>query len=85
MMHLDFSILIDAAPYLLKGLFFTLQITLVGFLGGIFFGSLLAIARLSTNRVYSTLASVYVTVMRSLPLILVLFLKGREKKLGGEA
>ena len=73
MIHLDFSILIDAAPYLLKGLFFTLQITLVGFLGGIFFGSLLAIARLSPNRVYSGLASFYVTVMRSLPLILVLF------------
>jgi len=49
------------------------QITLVGVTGGIVFGSLLAIARLSRNRIISTLATSYVNLMRSIPLILVIF------------
>jgi glutamate/aspartate transport system permease protein len=52
---------------------FTLQITLVGVAGGIVFGSLLAVARLSSNRLLSTLATTYVNLMRSIPLILVIF------------
>lgn len=46
-MMVDLSVLAGAAPFLLKGLWFTLQITLVGVSGGIVFGSLLAVARLS--------------------------------------
>jgi glutamate/aspartate transport system permease protein len=60
-------------PFLLTGLLFTLQITLVGVAGGIVFGSLLAVARLSSNRLLSTLATTYVNLMRSIPLILVIF------------
>lgn len=73
MSSLDFSVVLTAWPYLLQGFWFTVQITLVGFVGGIVFGSLLAVARLSPNRVISTLATGYVTIMRSLPLILVIF------------
>jgi glutamate/aspartate transport system permease protein len=64
---------VSAAPFLLTGLLFTLQITLVGVAGGIVFGSLLAVARLSQNRLLSTLATTYVNLMRSIPLILVIF------------
>ena len=72
-MTVDLSALASAVPFLLKGLWFTLQITLVGVSGGIVFGSLLAIARLSQNRLLSTLATAYVNLMRSIPLILVIF------------
>ena len=72
-MTVDLSALANAVPFLLKGLWFTLQITLVGVSGGIVFGSLLAIARLSQNRLLSTLATAYVNLMRSIPLILVIF------------
>ena len=72
-MMVDFSAIASAAPFLLTGLLFTLQITLVGVAGGILFGSLLAVARLSPNRLLSTLATTYVNLMRSIPLILVIF------------
>ncbi|MGD0847911.1 amino acid ABC transporter permease [Bradyrhizobium sp.] len=72
-MTVDLAALVNAFPFLLKGLWFTLQITLVGVCGGIVFGSLLAIARLSQNRLLSTLATAYVNLMRSIPLILVIF------------
>jgi glutamate/aspartate transport system permease protein len=72
-MTVDLSALASAFPFLMKGLWFTLQITLVGVTGGIVFGSMLAIARLSQNRLLSTLATAYVNLMRSIPLILVIF------------
>jgi glutamate/aspartate transport system permease protein len=72
-MMIDLSAIASAAPFLLTGLLFTLQITLVGVAGGIVFGSLLAVARLSPNRLLSTLATTYVNLMRSIPLILVIF------------
>jgi glutamate/aspartate transport system permease protein len=60
-------------PFLMKGLLFTVQITLVGVTGGVVFGSLLAVARLSQNRILSALSGAYVNLMRSIPLILVIF------------
>jgi glutamate/aspartate transport system permease protein len=72
-MMVDLSAITSVVPFLLTGLLFTLQITLVGVAGGILFGSLLAVARLSPNRLLSALATVYVNLMRSIPLILVIF------------
>ena len=72
-MMVDLSAIVSAWPYLMQGLWFTLQITLVGVAGGIVFGSLLAIARLSHHRLVATLATAYINLMRSIPLILVIF------------
>jgi glutamate/aspartate transport system permease protein len=72
-MKVDLSAIAAAMPFLLKGLMFTVQITLVGVTGGIILGSLLSVARLSHNRIASALAGAYVTLMRSIPLILVIF------------
>ena len=65
-MMVDLSAIASAAPFLLTGLWFTIKITLVGVAGGIVFGSLLAVARLSNNRLLSTLATVYINLMRSI-------------------
>jgi glutamate/aspartate transport system permease protein len=72
-MMVDLSAIASAVPFLLTGLWFTIQITVVGVAGGIVFGSLLAVARLSPNRLLSTLATSYVNLMRAIPLILVIF------------
>jgi glutamate/aspartate transport system permease protein len=72
-MMVDLSAIATAMPFLMKGLLFTVQITLVGVTGGVVFGSLLAVARLSQNRILSALAGAYVNLMRSIPLILVIF------------
>ena len=46
-MHLDFSIIANSLPYLWQGFQYTVQLTVIAALGGLFFGTLLALARLS--------------------------------------
>ena len=72
-MTFDLATVVGAWPFLLRGLWFTFEITLIGLIGGIVFGSLLAVARLSRSKVLSGLATGYVNLMRAIPLILVIF------------
>ena len=70
---LDFEVIGRSLPYLLKGLQYTVQLTAVAALGGTFFGTLLAMARLSSFRPVALAAAGYVNLMRSIPLLLVIF------------
>ncbi len=63
----------DSAALLWSGMQLSLLLVLIGSAGGLAGGLLLAIARLSRFRLLSVPAMAYVTVMRSVPLILVLF------------
>ncbi|HSD89183.1 MAG TPA: amino acid ABC transporter permease [Kofleriaceae bacterium] len=72
-MNLDFDVIGRSLPYLWKGFLYTVQLTAIASLGGLFFGTLLALARLSASRVLSNVAAGYVNLMRSIPLVLVLF------------
>jgi len=58
--------------FLIKGLLFSIQLTLVATLGGIIFGTLLALMRLSKYRVLILIATWYVNIMRSIPLVMVI-------------
>src|SRR3954467_3701637 len=70
----DFDVIERSLPYLFKvGMTFTLTLTLLAMAGGIFFGTLLAMMRLGRFRVLSLGAGAYVNVIRSLPLVLVIF------------
>jgi glutamate/aspartate transport system permease protein len=73
MSDLDFDVIARTWPYLLSGLRYTVQLTCVATAGGIFFGTLLAMARLSTFKPLALLAAGYVNLMRSIPLLLVIF------------
>ncbi len=73
MADLDFEIITRTWPYLLAGLQYTLQLTVVAAFGGVIFGTLLAMARLSSNKTLSLVAAAYVNLMRSIPLLLVIF------------
>ena len=70
---LDFGVIERALPYLLSGLQYTVQLTLAAALGGTVFGTLLAMARLSSFKPLALAAAGYVNLMRSLPLLLVIF------------
>jgi len=70
---LDFSVVVGALPYLWKGFRYTLELTATAAAGGLFFGTLLAMARLSSIRPLAWLAAGYVNLMRSVPLVLVIF------------
>ena len=72
-MNLDFSVITQSLPYLWKGMQYTLQLTATSAIGGLVFGTLLALARLSSIRWLSNTAAGYVNLMRSIPLVLVIF------------
>lgn len=60
------------SQYILKGLYFSLYLTVIATLGGIFFGTLLAMMRLSGSKWLQVPATIYVNGMRSIPLVMVI-------------
>ena len=72
-MNLDFSVVANSLPYLWKGFQYTVQLTVTSAIGGLFFGTLLALARLSSWKPLAMVAAGYVNLMRSIPLVLVIF------------
>jgi len=69
---MDFSAILPALPGLWEGMLTTLQLMLLGVLGGVLLGTLLAVMRLSHNRLLANLAATYVNYFRSIPLLLVI-------------
>ena len=74
MLNLDFSILNWnlIQGFILKGLWFSITLTIVATLGGIFFGTILALMRLSGKKWLDAPAAFYVNGMRSIPLVMVI-------------
>ena len=58
--------------FILKGLMFSVTLTVIATLGGIFFGTLLALMRLSGKQWLIMPATIYVNGMRSIPLVMVI-------------
>src|SRR5512147_29119 len=70
----DFDVIQRSFVYLFRdGMTFTLTLTALAMTGGIIFGTLLAMMRLSSFAPLSAFAGGYVNLMRSLPLVLVIF------------
>lgn len=70
----DFDVIIRSLPYLFyEGMRFTLLLTALATIGGLVLGTLLALMRLSSLKILSAVAGGYVNLMRSLPLVLVIF------------
>jgi len=70
----DWDVIRRSLPYLFReGMTFTVTLTLLAMTGGIIFGTLLAMMRLSSFKPVSLVAGVYVNLMRSVPLVLVIF------------
>ncbi len=73
-MNLDFSFLTwdVLSSFVLKGLVFSFQLTLIGMVGGIVLGTALALMRLSGKKWLEVPAAAYVNTMRSIPLVMVI-------------
>jgi glutamate/aspartate transport system permease protein len=70
----DFDVIRRSVGYLFReGMTFTVTLTLMAMTGGIIFGTLLAMMRLSSFRPLSMISGAYVNLMRSIPLVLVIF------------
>jgi len=73
-LNLDFGF-INASliqAFILKGLLFSLQLTVVAMLGGIALGTILALMRLSGKPWLVMPAAAYVNTLRSIPLVMVI-------------
>ena len=60
------------SSFVLKGLYFSVILTVIATLGGILLGTLLALMRLSGRKWLMAPATVYVNGMRSIPLVMVI-------------
>ena len=68
----DWTSIPGALPILASGMAITFKVTLTAIIVGIAWGTLLAIARLSSNPILSKLSAVYVNLFRSIPLLMVI-------------
>lgn len=72
--NFDFDVIERSWVYLFQtGMAFTLELTGLAMVGGIILGTLLAMMRLSKFRTLSLIATGYVNLIRSIPLVLVIF------------
>jgi glutamate/aspartate transport system permease protein len=72
--NFDFDVIRRSLGYLfLTGMSFTVTLTALSTLGGVIVGTLLALMRLGSLPVLSWVAASYVNLVRSLPLVLVIF------------
>ncbi|MDB5931798.1 MAG: transporter permease subunit, partial [Polaromonas sp.] len=69
MSFLDWEII---SKFVIKGFLFSVQLTIVATIGGIIFGTVLALMRLSGKSFLTVPATVYVNGMRSVPLVMVI-------------
>lgn len=60
------------SKFIAKGFWFSIELTVIATLGGIFLGTLLALMRLSGKKILTLPATVYVNGMRSIPLVMVI-------------
>ena len=60
------------SSFILKGLAFSVQLTLVAMIGGIVIGTLVALCRLSGKKWLVVPAAAYVNTLRSIPLVMVI-------------
>ena len=70
--QLDFSVIRPSLGFIWTGLLFSGYLTLIAMSGGILLGTLLAMARLASLGPLTRIASAYVNLMRSIPLVMVI-------------
>ena len=58
--------------FILKGLGFSIMLTIIATIGGVVFGTILALMRLSGKKILMVPATIYVNGMRSVPLVMVI-------------
>jgi glutamate/aspartate transport system permease protein len=69
----DWGVIWRSREVLWDGLLFSLQLFAIALVGGIFFGTLLALARLSRWRALALPAAGFVNLIRSIPFIMAIF------------
>jgi glutamate/aspartate transport system permease protein len=72
-MDFDWSVIWKSREVLASGMLLSLELFAIALAGGIFFGTLLALARLSSLKALSMPATGFVNLIRSIPFIMAIF------------
>ena len=72
-MFFDYQVIIDNLPYLLQGLVVTFKLAGLALAGGIFFGMLVGLGRISQRNLIYYPVSAFVNFLRNIPLIIIIF------------
>lgn len=70
---IDFSSITNSWGYILSGVAYTIELTVITAVGGLILGTAFALCRISTSRILSEFSKFYTNLMRAVPLVLVLF------------
>ncbi len=74
-MQTDWSVVLTFLPQLLAGAKITVQITIIGLLGGIFLGTIAGLMRAYGGRILNAIAFTYIELIRGTPIVVqVMFL-----------
>ena len=71
-LDLDFVSWDIISKFVIKGFIFSIELTVIATIGGIIFGTILALMRLSGKAFLTVPATIYVNGMRSVPLVMVI-------------
>ncbi len=69
----DYQVIIDNLPFFMRGLATTFQLAAISISGGLILGTLVGMARISSQSYLYYPATLFVNLLRSIPLILVIF------------
>lgn len=73
-MQSSIDLIVQSAPYLLRGVVYTIGLSVASMAFGLVLGFLIALARLSPKRILSIPARIYVSFIRGTPLLVQLFI-----------
>ncbi len=68
-----FKAVTDNITFFLSGFTITLELAILGIVGGVILGSILGLGRISKNKFVYHFVSLYINILRNIPLILVIF------------
>lgn len=73
-MNLDFSQIVPYIPFIIEGIWVTLQLVIVAIIFGFVLGTLLALCKIGSIRPFRWFADAYTSIFRGTPLILQLMI-----------
>ena len=73
-MNLDFTDIIPSMPYILEGVYTTLQIAALAALFGFLLGTIIALCKITTIKPLIWLSDFYTSIFRGTPLVLQLMI-----------
>ena len=70
---LDLSAMAEYLPEFVEGFIITAQVSIISIIGSFIIGFMVALARVSTNKIFNFISLIYVDLFRNIPFIVLIF------------